>query len=172
MRLAGMKECGLCCEIMAEDGHMMRTPELIELSRKMGICFITIKDLQDYIRINEKHVKQEAAVSLPTEYGNFKAYGYVSDITGEHHIALVKGEIGDGKNVLCRVHSECMTGDVFGSLRCDCGKQLSTAKPMSCRKPGWIQWTRILSWALPLTCASTGSVPRSCGISASGSSAF
>ena len=127
MRLAGMKECGLCCEIMAEDGHMMRTPELIELSRKMGICFITIKDLQDYIRINEKHVKQEAAVSLPTEYGNFKAYGYVSDITGEHHIALVKGEIGDGKNVLCRVHSECMTGDVFGSLRCDCGKQLSTA---------------------------------------------
>ena len=127
MRLAGMKECGLCCEIMAEDGHMMRTPELIELSRKMGICFITIKDLQDYIRINEKHVKQEAAVSLPTEYGNFKAYGYVSDITGEHHIALVKGEIGDGKNVLCRVHSECMTGDVFGSLRCDCGKQLATA---------------------------------------------
>ena len=130
MRLAGMKECGLCCEIMAEDGHMMRTPELIELSRKMGICFITIKDLQDYIRINEKHVKQEAAVSLPTEYGNFKAYGYVSDITGEHHVALVKGEIGDGENVLCRVHSECLTGDTFGSLRCDCGLQLQKSLEM------------------------------------------
>jgi 3,4-dihydroxy 2-butanone 4-phosphate synthase/GTP cyclohydrolase II len=106
---------------------MMRTPELIKLAEEHGIRFITIKDLQDYCRLHEKHVSREAEVNLPTEYGDFKAYGYVSDLTGEHHVALVKGEIGDGKNVLCRVHSECLTGDVFGSLRCDCGKQLAKA---------------------------------------------
>jgi 3,4-dihydroxy 2-butanone 4-phosphate synthase/GTP cyclohydrolase II len=127
MRLAGLKECGLCCEIMQDDGHMMRTSSLRELAEQHHISFITIKDLQDYIRVHEKHVIREAVVNLPTEYGMFKAYGYVSDITGEHHIALVKGDIGDGTDVLCRVHSECLTGDVFGSLRCDCGKQLSAA---------------------------------------------
>lgn len=127
MRLAGMKPCGLCCEIMADDGHMMRTPELKEIALKYEIPFITIKDLQDYCRLHENHVTREATVSLPTKYGTFKAYGYVSDITGEHHIALVKGEIGDGMDVLCRVHSECLTGDVFGSLRCDCGDQLASA---------------------------------------------
>lgn len=127
MRLAGMKPCGLCCEIMADDGHMMRTPELKEIALKYEIPFITIKDLQDYCRLHENHVSREATVSLPTKYGTFKAYGYVSDITGEHHIALVKGEIGDGMDVLCRVHSECLTGDVFGSLRCDCGDQLASA---------------------------------------------
>ncbi|PWT26814.1 bifunctional 3,4-dihydroxy-2-butanone-4-phosphate synthase/GTP cyclohydrolase II [Butyrivibrio fibrisolvens] len=127
MRLAGLKECGLCCEIMQEDGHMMRADGLKKLSNEYGLTFITIKDIQDYIRIHEKHVVREAAVNLPTQYGMFKAYGYVSDITGEHHIALVKGDIGDGEEVLCRVHSECLTGDVFGSLRCDCGKQLSAA---------------------------------------------
>lgn len=127
MRLAGLKPCGLCCEIMADDGHMMRTPELIKIAREHNIAFITIKDLQDYCRLHEKHVVREATVNLPTEYGTFKAYGYVSDITGEHHIALVKGEIDDGMDVLCRVHSECLTGDVFGSLRCDCGQQLSSA---------------------------------------------
>ncbi|MCQ2554632.1 MAG: bifunctional 3,4-dihydroxy-2-butanone-4-phosphate synthase/GTP cyclohydrolase II [Clostridia bacterium] len=130
MRLAGLKPCGLCCEIMADDGHMMRTPELKNLAKKFGIKFITIKDIQDYIRVNEKHVKREAVVNLPTDYGIFKAYGYVSDITGEHHIALVKGDIGDGKDVLVRVHSECLTGDVFGSLRCDCGNQLKEALSM------------------------------------------
>lgn len=127
MRLAGMKPCGLCCEIMADDGHMMRTPELKEIALKYEIPFITIKDLQDYCRLHENHVSREATVSLPTKYGTFKAYGYVSDITGEHHIALVKGEIGNGMDVLCRVHSECLTGDVFGSLRCDCGDQLASA---------------------------------------------
>lgn len=126
-RLAGLKPCGLCCEIMADDGHMMRTPELQKFAEKHEMIFITIKDLQDYIRLNEKHVVQEAAVNLPTDFGDFKAYGYTSDITGEHHIALVKGDIGDGKDVLCRVHSECLTGDVFGSLRCDCGNQLKSA---------------------------------------------
>ena len=127
MRLAGLKECGLCCEIMQEDGHMMRADGLKRLSNEYGLTFITIKDIQNYIRIHEKHVVREATVNLPTQYGMFKAYGYVSDVTGEHHIALVKGDIGDGEGVLCRVHSECLTGDVFGSLRCDCGKQLSAA---------------------------------------------
>lgn len=127
MRLAGLKQCGLCCEIMKDDGTMMRTPELKELAKELGIVFITIKDLADYIRINEKHVMREADVHLPTSYGDFRAYGYVSDITGEHHIALVKGDIGDGMDVLCRVHSECLTGDVFGSCRCDCGNQLAKA---------------------------------------------
>lgn len=127
MRLAGLKQCGLCCEIMADDGHMMRTPELKIIAQKYNIPFITIKDLQDYCRLHENHVIREATVNLPTKYGTFKAYGYVSDITGEHHIALVKGDIGDGMNVLCRVHSECLTGDVFGSLRCDCGEQLANA---------------------------------------------
>ena len=127
MRLAGLKQCGLCCEIMKEDGHMMRTPELKELAKEYGLVFITIKELSDYIRRNEKHVNREAVVHLPTVYGDFMAYGYTSDITGEHHVALVKGDIGDGMDVLCRVHSECMTGDVFGSLRCDCGNQLAKA---------------------------------------------
>ena len=130
MRLAGLKECGLCCEIMQDDGHMMRTEDLKKLAADNGLTFTTIKDLQDYIRINEKHVVREASVNLPTEYGMFKAYGYVSDITGEHHIALVKGDIGDGRDVLCRVHSECLTGDVFGSMRCDCGQQLEAAMRM------------------------------------------
>lgn len=127
MRLAGLKECGLCCEVMKEDGHMMRTPELMKLAEGLDMVFITIKELADYIRVNEKHVTREAVVHLPTAYGDFMAYGYTSDITNEHHVALVKGEIGDGKDVLCRVHSECMTGDVFGSLRCDCGNQLKKA---------------------------------------------
>lgn len=127
MRLAGLKQCGLCCEIMAEDGHMMRTPQLIEIAKKFNMTFITIKDLQDYCRLHEKHVHREAEVKLPTDYGEFRMFGYTSDITGEHHVALVKGEIGDGKDVLCRVHSECLTGDVFGSMRCDCGNQLKSA---------------------------------------------
>lgn len=127
MRLAGLKECGLCCEIMADDGTMMRTPQLWEMAEKFGLVFITIKDLQDYCRLNEKHVEQQACAKLPTKYGDFQIYGYVNDITGEHHVALVKGEIGDGEDVLCRVHSECLTGDVFGSARCDCGQQLDAA---------------------------------------------
>ena len=127
LRLAGLKECGLCCEVMREDGTMMRTPELIELAKKYDMKFITIKGLQDYRKRHEKLVDCEAAVNLPTKYGSFKAYGYVNRLNGEHHIALVKGDIGDGKDLLCRVHSECMTGDTFGSLRCDCGDQLAAA---------------------------------------------
>ena len=125
LRLAGLTECGVCCEIMRDDGTMMRTPELMELAKEFGLAFINIKDLQAYIQINEKHVVKAAAAKLPTKYGHFEMYGYINDITGEHHVALVKGDIGDGENVLCRVHSECMTGDTFGSLRCDCGEQLA-----------------------------------------------
>ena len=127
MRLAGLKECGLCCEIMREDGTMMRTPELAMLAEKYDITFITIKDLIEYRKKHEKLVECVAAAEMPTKYGNFRAYGYVSKVTGEHHIALVKGDIGDGENVLCRVHSECLTGDTFGSLRCDCGEQFAAA---------------------------------------------
>lgn len=126
-RLAGLKECGLCCEVMDDDGTMMRTPKLWKLAEKYGFKFITIKELQDYCRIHEKHIIREAKAKLPTDFGDFDIYGYVNDITGENHIALCKGDIGDGQDVLCRVHSECMTGDVFGSKRCDCGQQLHKA---------------------------------------------
>ncbi|WP_125142236.1 bifunctional 3,4-dihydroxy-2-butanone-4-phosphate synthase/GTP cyclohydrolase II [Clostridium transplantifaecale] len=126
-RLAGLKECGLCCEIMREDGTMMRTPELMELAKKWDIKFITIRDLQNYRKCHETLIDQKAAVQLPTKYGDFMAYGFVNRLNGEHHMALVRGDIGDGKNVLCRVHSECLTGDTFGSLRCDCGQQLAAA---------------------------------------------
>jgi 3,4-dihydroxy 2-butanone 4-phosphate synthase/GTP cyclohydrolase II len=127
MRLAGLKACGLCCEIMRQDGTMMRTPELKQIAEQFDLKFITIKDLQNYRKQHEKLIDQVTHTSLPTRYGNFEAYGYINRLNGEHHVALVKGEIGDGKNLLCRVHSECLTGDAFGSSRCDCGDQLSEA---------------------------------------------
>lgn len=126
-RLAGLKECGLCCEVMREDGTMMRTSELLELAKQWDLPFITIEDLKNYRKCHEKLTDQMAAVKLPTKYGDFMAYGFVNRLNGEHHIALVKGEIGSGEEVLCRVHSECLTGDTFGSLRCDCGQQLVAA---------------------------------------------
>lgn len=126
-RLAGLKECGLCCEIMREDGTMMRTLELMELAEKWGLTFITIKDLQNYRKVHETFVEEAAVVKMPTKYGNFVAHGFVNHLNGEHHIALVKGDISDGKDILCRVHSECLTGDAFGSLRCDCGDQFASA---------------------------------------------
>lgn len=126
-RLAGLKECGLCCEIMREDGSMMRTPELMALSKKWNIKFITIKDLQNYRKCHEKLVNRVTVTKMPTKYGEFTAYGFINRLNGEHHVALVKGEIGGGENILCRVHSECLTGDTFGSLRCDCGQQFAAA---------------------------------------------
>ena len=127
MRMAGLKECGLCCEIMREDGAMMRTPELIGLAEKWNLKFITIKALQDYRKKFDCLVDLVAVTKMPTKYGDFKAFCYVNKLNGEHHVALVKGEIGDGRDLLCRVHSECLTGDAFGSARCDCGQQLSSA---------------------------------------------
>ena len=126
-RLAGLKECGLCCEIMADDGHMMRTPELQEFAQKHQIKFITIADLVAYRRKTECSVEREASAKLPTRYGDFIMFGYENKVTGEHHVALVMGDIADGKPVLARVHSECLTGDALGSRRCDCGEQYDAA---------------------------------------------
>ncbi|MEE0252843.1 MAG: bifunctional 3,4-dihydroxy-2-butanone-4-phosphate synthase/GTP cyclohydrolase II [Acutalibacteraceae bacterium] len=126
-RLAGLKECGLCCEIMADDGHMMRTPELQEFAQKHQIKFITIADLVAYRRKTECSVEREASAKLPTRYGDFIMYGYENKVTGEHHVALVMGDIADGEPVLARVHSECLTGDALGSRRCDCGEQYDAA---------------------------------------------
>ena len=126
-RLAGLKPCGLCCEVMKEDGTMMRTPELMALSERYGLTFITIKDLQNYRKCRDQLVDQVAVTRMPTKYGEFTAHGFVNRLNGEHHVALVKGDLGDGRDVLCRVHSECLTGDTFGSLRCDCGEQLAAA---------------------------------------------
>ena len=106
---------------------MKRFLALSELAEKFYIKFITIGDLQNYRKSHEKLVDRVTEVNMPTKYGDFKAYGFVSRLNGEHHVALVKGNIGDGKDILCRVHSECLTGDVFGSLRCDCGQQLAAA---------------------------------------------
>lgn len=127
MRLAGLQPCGLCCEIMEEDGTMMRGEGLARLAKKWELKWITIQDLLEYRKKKDRLVELAAAVKMPTKYGEFMAYGYRNILNGEHHVALVKGEIGDGKDVLCRVHSECLTGDVFGSLRCDCGEQLAAA---------------------------------------------
>ena len=127
MRLAGLKECGLCCEVMRDDGTMMRTPELIELAKGWGLKFISIKELQEYRKMHDKLVERVANTKMPTKYGDFRAYAYINKLNGEHHVALVKGDIGDGEDLLVRVHSECLTGDAFGSLRCDCGEQFASA---------------------------------------------
>ena len=127
MKLSGLKQCGLCCEIMKDDGTMMRMDELKELAQKYQLKFITIAALQDYRKKHDKLIERVAVTKMPTKYGEFKAYGYINLLNGEHHVALVKGEIGDGKDLLCRVHSECLTGDAFGSLRCDCGQQFAAA---------------------------------------------
>ncbi len=127
MRIAGLKPCGLCCEIMREDGTMMRTTELLAFAREHGFKIITVADLIAYRRRTEILVERVTEADMPTKYGHFRAYGYVNKITGEHHVALVKGDVRTDEPVLCRVHSECLTGDAFGSLRCDCGEQLAEA---------------------------------------------
>ena len=127
MRLAGLREVGLCCEIMGEDGTMLRAPALQEKAKQWGMKFMTIRDLQNCRKRHEDLVDRVTVTKMPTRYGDFLAYGYVNKLNGQHHVALVKGEIGDGQNLLCRVHSECLTGDTFGSLRCDCGQQLAAA---------------------------------------------
>ncbi len=126
-RLAGLQPCGLCCEIMREDGTMMRTTELLEFAERLDLTVITISDLIEYRMRNESLIKRQAEAKLPTKYGEFTIYGYENSVTGDHHIALVMGEISEEESVLCRVHSECLTGDVFGSARCDCGEQLDAA---------------------------------------------
>lgn len=128
-RLAGLEPVGLCCEIMREDGTMMRTTELIEFAKTHHLTMISVADLIAY-RMRDKEeslVKEVACADMPTKYGHFKIHGFVNKLSGEHHVALTMGDIADGEPVLCRVHSECLTGDTFGSARCDCGEQLAAA---------------------------------------------
>ncbi|MFD8645670.1 bifunctional 3,4-dihydroxy-2-butanone-4-phosphate synthase/GTP cyclohydrolase II [Streptomyces zaomyceticus] len=126
-RLAGLRPAGAIVEIAGEDGVMLRLPELVPFARKHGLTIISIEDLIAYRRSAEPTVRREAEVQLPTAHGDFTAYGYRSTVDGVEHVALVHGEIGDGEDVLVRVHSECLTGDIFHSLRCDCGPQLQAS---------------------------------------------
>lgn len=126
-KMAGLKPAGVICEIMSEDGTMARTEELLEFGKLHNIKVITIADLVRYRRKTEVLVEMAAVVDMPTKYGNFKMYGFINKLNGEHHVALVKGEIDENKPILTRLHSECLTGDVLGSNRCDCGEQLAEA---------------------------------------------
>lgn len=126
-RLAGLEPAGVICEIMSKDGTMARTTELMEFAKKHNLKIITIADLVDYRRTRENLVERVVEVDMPTKYGDFKMYGFINKLNGEHHVALVKGEIGENEPVLVRVHSECLTGDALGSLRCDCGDQYDAA---------------------------------------------
>lgn len=127
LRLAGLEPCGLCCEVMAEDGRMMRPGQLAEFAGKYGLVFITIQELIKYRRQKDIFMERVSEAHLPTKYGEYEIYGYRNRISGQEHIALVMGDIREKDPVLCRVHSECLTGDVFGSCRCDCGQQLDAA---------------------------------------------
>ena len=126
-RLAGLKPGGVICEIMSKDGTMARTDELIEFSKIHNLKIITIKDLVEYRKNNECHIERVVETNMPTKYGDFKMYGFINKLNGEHHVALVMGDILPGDEVLTRVHSECLTGDVLGSKRCDCGEQYDAA---------------------------------------------
>ncbi|HEV7406207.1 MAG TPA: bifunctional 3,4-dihydroxy-2-butanone-4-phosphate synthase/GTP cyclohydrolase II [Chthoniobacteraceae bacterium] len=126
-RLAGLRPAGVLCEILNPDGTMARLPELLEFKQRHGLRICSIAELISYRRTREKLVEREETVKLPTDYGDFDLHMYRSLVDGAHHLALVKGEIGEGQTTLVRVHSECLTGDVFGSKRCDCGPQLHSA---------------------------------------------
>lgn len=130
MKIAGLEPVGLCCEIMKEDGTMARTPDLIQFAEKHQLKFGRIADLVQYRKEHEILVECVARAKMPTRYGEFVIHGYVNKLNGEHHVALVKGDIADGEPVLCRVHSECLTGDALGSARCDCGQQYDAAMKM------------------------------------------
>ena len=127
MRLAGLKECGLCCEIMKDNGDMMRRDDLIEFSKKHNLKIITVADLIFYRKKNEDLMELYASAKMPTRYGDFTIFTFVNKITKNHHIVLTKGDIENGEDVLCRIHSECLTGDALGSKRCDCGEQYNFA---------------------------------------------
>jgi 3,4-dihydroxy 2-butanone 4-phosphate synthase/GTP cyclohydrolase II len=126
-RLAGLKPAGICCEIMSTDGHMARTPELYKFARENNLSFITVAELIKYRKNTECFIKKAAEANFPSKYGMFKIIAYESQLDGKCHIAIIKGDVRGKKNVLVRVHSECLTGDVLGSMRCDCGDQLATA---------------------------------------------
>ncbi len=127
MKLAGKKEIGLCCEIMADDGHMMRGKDLVKLANKLGLVMTSVEEIQNYIKENKSfELEMTNPVKLPSDYGEFTAIGFIDPEDGKEHIALTKGDIS-GENILTRIHSECLTGDVLGSKRCDCGNQLHKA---------------------------------------------
>ncbi|MEO0258019.1 MAG: bifunctional 3,4-dihydroxy-2-butanone-4-phosphate synthase/GTP cyclohydrolase II [candidate division WOR-3 bacterium] len=126
-RLAGLYPAGVICEIMDEDGSMMRLPKLEKLAEEFGLRIITVKDIISYRIKHEKLIEKVAEADLPTKWGHFRIIGYKDKLTGEVHVALVKGDVYGKENVLVRVHSECLTGDTFGSFRCDCGDQLHSA---------------------------------------------
>jgi len=126
-RLAGLIPAGWCCEIMDDDGHMMRTPKLMEFADKHGLKIITVKSLIEYRKKTECFVEKIAEADLPSKYGHFRIHAYESKLDGKCHLAIMKGDVRGKKNVLVRVHSECLTGDALGSMRCDCGEQLATA---------------------------------------------
>ena len=127
MKVAGLKPCGLCCEIMKDDGTMARKDDLVEFAKVHGLKISTIEKLVQYRKEHEVFVECVAKAKLPTKYGEFTICGYINKLSGEHHVALTMGDIADGEPVLCRVHSECLTGDCFGSQKCDCGQQLDAA---------------------------------------------
>ena len=127
MKVAGLKPCGLCCEIMKDDGTMARKDDLVEFAKVHDLKISTIEKLVQYRKEHEVFVECVAKAKLPTKYGEFTSCGYINKLNGEHHVALTMGDIADGKPVLCRVHSECLTGDCFGSQKCDCGQQLDAA---------------------------------------------
>ena len=129
-RLAGLKPCGLCCEIMKDDGTMARKDDLLAFAEEHNLKISTIEKLVQYRKEHEVFVECVAKAKMPTRYGEFTIYGYINKLHGEHHVALVKGDITDGEPVLCRVHSECLTGDALGSARCDCGQQYDAAMKM------------------------------------------
>lgn len=134
VRLAGLKPVGLCCEIMRSDGMMARREDLLKFAEEHGLKIATIAMLVEYRKRHEILVECVAKAKMPTRYGEFEIYGYINKLNGEHHVALVKGDIHDGRPVLCRVHSECLTGDALGSARCDCGQQYDAAMKMIARE--------------------------------------
>ena len=127
VKLAGLKPVGLCCEIMDVDGGMSRRESLFALAKEKNLKIGSVRDLVEYRKKHEKLIERVSEAKMPTKYGEFRIYGYVNLINHEHHVALAMGDVSDGKPVLCRIHSECLTGDCFGSLRCDCGQQLDAA---------------------------------------------
>ena len=134
-RLAGLNPAGVVCEVMADDGTMARVPDLVPYCRRHGLKLITVADLIEYRRRHEKLVERITSVRLPTAYGEFNAVAFRESLTGKHHVALVRGEVDGAEDVLVRVHSECLTGDVFHSLRCDCGEQLDAAMKLIADEP-------------------------------------
>ncbi|MDO5714792.1 MAG: bifunctional 3,4-dihydroxy-2-butanone-4-phosphate synthase/GTP cyclohydrolase II [Tissierellia bacterium] len=127
LTLAGLKPCGLCCEIMADDGEMLRGKGIDDFAKKHHMAQLSVRDIIEYRKVYDTLMERQGEAKLPTKFGTFQMIGYLDKINHQHHVALILGDIGDGKDVLCRVHSECLTGDAFGSLRCDCGDQLQEA---------------------------------------------